>query len=48
MGDRIPNPCLITLQIQHGAFVRIIPTQVGKFDCTPGNLTTVNANIWPK
>ena len=48
VGDRIPNPCLITLQIQHGTFVRIIPTQVGKFDCTPGNLTTVNANIWPK
>ena len=48
VGARIPNPCLITLQIQNGKFVRITPTQVGKLDCTPGNLTTVNANIWPK
>jgi ABC-type branched-subunit amino acid transport system substrate-binding protein len=48
VGQRIPNPCLITLQVKNGKYERILPTDVGKLDCSPSNLTTVNANLWPK
>ena len=48
VANRIPNPCLITLQIRQGKFVRVAPTEVGKMDCSPTNLTTVKAKLWPK
>jgi len=48
VADRIPNPCLITLQIRQGKFVRVAPTAVGKMDCSPANLTTVKAKLWSK
>jgi ABC-type branched-subunit amino acid transport system substrate-binding protein len=48
VADRKPSPCLVTLQIRSGNFARVTPTAVGKFDCAPANLTTVNAQLWPK
>ena len=48
VADRVPSPCLVTLQIRSGQYVRVTPSAVGKFDCSPGNLTTVNAKLWPK
>jgi ABC-type branched-subunit amino acid transport system substrate-binding protein len=48
VANRVPNACLITLQIRNGAYVRVRPTEVGKLDCAPDNLTTVEADLWPK
>ncbi len=30
-----PNPCWVTVQVQGGAFVRVDPEGVGKFNCDP-------------
>ena len=48
VGDRRPNDCLVLLQLKGGKFVRVAPTDVGKFDCKPANLSTFTADIWPK
>jgi hypothetical protein len=34
------TPCFALLQLRHGNFVRVWPTEPGKLDCDPGNLAT--------
>jgi ABC-type branched-subunit amino acid transport system substrate-binding protein len=45
VGQRIPSPCFILMQVKNGQFTRIYPTKPGTFDCTPSNTITVKANL---
>src|SRR5262245_52084172 len=33
------SDCMVMLQVQNGKFVRVQPTEAGKFDCNPDYLT---------
>jgi hypothetical protein len=39
IGGQVASKCLVGLQVQHGAFVRIDPVKPGTFDCTGGVVT---------
>ena len=41
IGGKKAQPCLVGLQVQNGKFVRVDPTEKGKFDCTgePSSIT---------
>ncbi len=34
IGNRVGSVCLVGMQVQNGAFVRVQPTEPGKFDCS--------------
>jgi hypothetical protein len=36
--------CYLILQVQHGKYVRVYPTQPGTMDCKSSNITTVNVD----
>ena len=36
--------CYLIMQVQHGKFVRVYPTQPGTMDCKSSNITTVNVD----
>jgi ABC-type branched-subunit amino acid transport system substrate-binding protein len=48
VGRRIPSPCIVNVQVQGDAFVRVAPTKVGEMDCTKSNITVVDENLWPE
>ena len=35
------SECQVVLQVQNGKFVRVQPTEAGKFDCNPAYLTPI-------
>jgi Periplasmic binding protein len=39
IGGKVGSKCLIGMQVQNGKFVRVDPTEPGKFDCTGGVIT---------
>jgi hypothetical protein len=39
IGGKVASKCLIGMQVQNGKFVRVDPTEPGKFDCTGGVIT---------
>ncbi len=38
------SDCMVVMQVQNGKFVRINPTETGKFDCNPDYLTPVSVD----
>jgi hypothetical protein len=44
-GDRRVSPCYVLLQVRKGKFKRVHPARAGTFDCDPGNLYTLRANL---
>jgi hypothetical protein len=34
IGNKVANQCLVGMQVQNGKWVRVDPTEPGKFDCT--------------
>src|SRR6185436_16817004 len=38
------SDCMVVMQVQNGKFVRIKPTETGKFDCNPDYLTPVSVD----
>jgi hypothetical protein len=45
IGGRAPSPCFLTMQVQHGKFVRVYPSKPGTFDCKPSNRITFKADL---
>ena len=44
IGGKKAQPCLVGLQVQNGKFVRVDPTEKGKFDCkSEGSTITLDA-----
>jgi len=46
IGAKAPSSCLVGMQVQNGKFVRVSPTEKGKFDCD-GNKPPVKLTIDP-
>ena len=42
--QRQPGTCFIMMQVQNGKFVRVDPTEKGKFDCNANYLTEVDVD----
>jgi hypothetical protein len=36
------SDCMVLMQVKDGKFVRVLPTEVGKFDCNPAYLTPMD------
>jgi hypothetical protein len=45
VGQRIPSPCFLLLQVKNGQFTRVYPTKAGTFDCNRSNAVSVKANL---
>jgi hypothetical protein len=43
VAGRTASPCIVIVQVQHGAWVQVDPAKKGTFDCTePGALTSLS------
>ena len=45
IGNRVPTPCFMLLQVRNGKFVRVYPTKPGTLDCTKSNEFDIKANL---
>ncbi len=45
VGAKQVSPCYVLMQVRHGQFVRVHPSQPGTFDCTPSNVRSVKLNL---
>ena len=43
-GSGAFSSCYLILQVQHGKFVRVYPSQPGTMDCKSSNVTTINVD----
>jgi ABC-type branched-subunit amino acid transport system substrate-binding protein len=48
VGNRQPTHCIVMSQVKNGKWVRVHPTKVGTFDCSPKNTAkTASASVLP-
>jgi Periplasmic binding protein len=45
IGDRVPTPCYMLLQVKNGKYVRVHPTKPATFDCAKKNLVTYEDDL---
>ncbi len=45
IGERVPSPCYVLLQIKSGKFVRVFPKKAGTIECDPDNIYTQKMNL---
>lgn len=45
IGQRIPSPCFLVLQVKGGQFTRMYPSAPGTFDCKPTNRAVIKADL---
>jgi hypothetical protein len=45
VGNRVPTPCFMLLQVRNDKFVRVYPTKPGTLDCTKSNEFDITANF---
>jgi hypothetical protein len=45
VGQRIPTPCFLLMQVKNGQFARVYPKAPGTFDCNRSNGISVKANL---
>jgi ABC-type branched-subunit amino acid transport system substrate-binding protein len=45
IGQRIPSPCYVVMQVKHGRFTRIYPAKPGTFDCRPNNVANLKEDL---
>jgi hypothetical protein len=45
IAGRVPSPCFLVMQVQHGQFKRVYPSKPGTFDCKPSNRVTIRAEL---
>jgi hypothetical protein len=45
VGEHVPSPCYVLLQVKDGKFVRVFPTKKGTIECDPKNLFTIKMNL---
>ncbi len=45
VGQHVPSPCFVLLQVKGGKFVRVYPTKKGTFDCNPKNIFTIKMDL---
>ncbi len=46
IGQRIPSPCFLVMQVKNGQFTRVYPTKPGTFDCKASNRITEKADLF--
>ena len=45
VGQRIPTPCFLVMQVKNAKFTRVYPKTPGTFDCTKSNGINVKADL---
>jgi hypothetical protein len=45
VGDHVPSPCYVLLQVKGGKFVRVFPAKTGAIECDPKNIYTEKAAL---
>jgi len=45
VGERIPTPCYVLMQVKDGEFVRVHPRKIGTFDCDPRNAMSLELDL---
>jgi ABC-type branched-subunit amino acid transport system substrate-binding protein len=45
VGNRVPTPCFLVMQVKNGKFTRVYPKKPGTFDCKKSNNIEVDTNL---
>jgi ABC-type branched-subunit amino acid transport system substrate-binding protein len=45
IGNRVPTPCFMILQVRNGKFTRVYPSKPGTLDCTKSNNIDIKENL---
>jgi ABC-type branched-subunit amino acid transport system substrate-binding protein len=45
IGQRLPSPCYLVMQVKHGEFRRVYPSTPGTFDCRPSNVANLKEDL---
>ncbi len=45
VGQHVPSPCYVLMQIRSGKFVRVFPAKKGTIECDPKNLYTIKEDL---
>ena len=45
IGQHIPTPCFLIMQVKNGQFTRVYPSTPGTFDCKASNRITIRADL---
>ena len=45
IGEHIPSPCYVLMQIKSGEFARVFPKKAGTIECDPKNIYTQKTNL---
>jgi substrate-binding family protein len=45
VGQHVPSPCYVLMQIRSGKFVRVFPTKKGTIECDPKNIYTIKDDL---
>jgi hypothetical protein len=45
IGNRVPTPCFMILQVRNGKFTRVYPSKAGTLDCNKSNNIEIKENL---